>query len=137
MANELEAKRLHLLHQLVEYANATTRGGALLARDAAVRRGLAALAAEIEALRLLFYRVGALIETRETVRHESALAKVMADELGQKLTAFAMGAMPIVTRYSSLPATYASTRPPAIARCSTEPFLRYARPRGRRLARSA
>jgi alkylation response protein AidB-like acyl-CoA dehydrogenase len=79
-----------LLHQLVEYANATTRGGALLARDAGVRRGLAALAAEIEALRLLFYRVGAMIETRETVRHESALAKVMADELGQKVTAFAM-----------------------------------------------
>ena len=79
-----------LLHQLVEYANATTRGGALLARDAGVRRGLAALAAEIEALRLLFYRVGAMIETREPVRHESALAKVMADELGQKLTAFAM-----------------------------------------------
>jgi len=79
-----------LLRQLVEYANATTRGGALLARDAAVRRGLAALAAEIEALRLLFYRVGAMIETGEPVRHESALAKVMADELGQKLTAFAM-----------------------------------------------
>jgi len=34
--------------------------------------------------------LGAMIETRETVRHESALAKVMADELGQKLTAFAM-----------------------------------------------
>ena len=79
-----------LLHQLVEYANATTRGGALLARDAAVRRGLATLAAEIEALRLLFYRVGAMIETGEPVRHESALAKVMADELGQKVTAFAM-----------------------------------------------
>jgi alkylation response protein AidB-like acyl-CoA dehydrogenase len=66
------------------------RNGAPLARDTAVRRGLAGLAAEIEALRLLFYRVGAMLETGESVRHESALAKVMADELGQKLTAFAM-----------------------------------------------
>ncbi len=79
-----------LLRLLVEYANATIRGGAPLARDAGVRRGLAALAAEIEALRLLFYRVGSMLETGEPVRHESALAKVMADELGQKLTAFAM-----------------------------------------------
>ena len=79
-----------LLGLLVEYANNTTRGGAPLSRDAVVRRGLAALAAEIEALRLLFYRVGAMIEHGETVRHESALAKVMADELGQKLAAFAM-----------------------------------------------
>jgi alkylation response protein AidB-like acyl-CoA dehydrogenase len=79
-----------LLRLLVDYANSTTRNGAPLARDAAVRRGLAGLAAEIEALRLLFYRVGAMLETGEAVRHESALAKVMADELGQKLTAFAM-----------------------------------------------
>jgi len=79
-----------LLRLLVEYANATARNGAPLARDAAVRRGLAALAAEIEALRLLFYRVGWMIQRDEPIRHESALAKVMADELGQKLTAFAM-----------------------------------------------
>jgi len=79
-----------LLGLLVEHANVTVRGGAPLSRDAAVRRGFAALAAEIEALRLLFYRVGAMIEHGEGVRHESALAKVMADELGQKLAAFAM-----------------------------------------------
>lgn len=79
-----------LLKMLVEYANATPRHGAPLSRDAGVRRGLASLASEIAALRLLFYRVGAMIETRETVRHESALAKVMADELGQKVAAFAM-----------------------------------------------
>ena len=54
-----------------------------------MRRGLAALAAEIEALRLFFHRVGWMIQQGETLRHESALAKVMADELGQKVAAFA------------------------------------------------
>ncbi len=79
-----------LLRLLVEHANAATRAGAPLARDSGVRRGLAGLAAEVEALRLSFYRVAALIQRGEPVGHESALAKVMADELGQKLTAFAL-----------------------------------------------
>jgi alkylation response protein AidB-like acyl-CoA dehydrogenase len=79
-----------LLGLLVEHANTATRGGQPLARDAGVRRALAGLAAEIEALRLAFYRIGWMIQDGQTVGHESALAKVMADELGQKLTAFAM-----------------------------------------------
>ena len=79
-----------LLGQLVEYANTTTRGGALLARDPSVRRSLAALAAEIEALRLLFYRIGWMLERGELMGYESALAKVMADELGQKVAAFGL-----------------------------------------------
>jgi alkylation response protein AidB-like acyl-CoA dehydrogenase len=79
-----------LLDHLVEYANATTRGGALLARDPGVRRSLAGLAAEIEALRLLFYRIGGMLERGELMGHESALAKVMADELGQKVAAFGL-----------------------------------------------
>jgi alkylation response protein AidB-like acyl-CoA dehydrogenase len=79
-----------LLGQLVEYANTTTRGGALLARDPGVRRAFAALAAEIEALRLLFYRIGSMLERGELTGYESALAKVMADELGQKVSAFGL-----------------------------------------------
>jgi alkylation response protein AidB-like acyl-CoA dehydrogenase len=79
-----------LLGMLVRYANAATRGGAPLSRDPGVRRALAGLAAEIEALRLSFYRVGWMIERGEPAGHESALVKVMADELGQKLAAFAL-----------------------------------------------
>jgi hypothetical protein len=79
-----------LLGKLVEYANTMTRGGTLLAHDPGVRRALASLAAEIEALRLLFYRTGWMLEHAEVVRYESALAKVMADELGQKLAAFGL-----------------------------------------------
>jgi alkylation response protein AidB-like acyl-CoA dehydrogenase len=79
-----------LLGKLVEYANTTARGGVLLARDPGVRRALASLAAEIEALRVLFYRIGWMLERGEVVRYESALAKVMADELGQKVAAFGL-----------------------------------------------
>ncbi len=79
-----------LLTLLVDYANTATRAGQPLARDGSVRRSLAGLAAEIEALRLLFYRVGWMIQQGERVGHESALAKVMADELGQKVSAFAI-----------------------------------------------
>ena len=79
-----------LLGGLVEYANTTTRQGVLLARDGGIRRRLAVLATEIEALRMMFYRIGWMIQDGQPVRYESALAKVMADELGQKLAAFAM-----------------------------------------------
>jgi alkylation response protein AidB-like acyl-CoA dehydrogenase len=79
-----------LFGALVEYANRTTRAGTLLAHDGGLRRALATLATEIEALRLLFYRIGWLIQEGHAVPYESALAKVMADELGQKLTASAL-----------------------------------------------
>ena len=79
-----------VLDQLVEYANTATRRGAPLARDPVVRRQLASIATEIEALRMLFYRAGWMIEKGRPLTYESALAKVMADELGQKLAALGM-----------------------------------------------
>ena len=79
-----------VLDQLVEYANTSTRRGAPLSRDPVVRRQLATLATEIEALRMLFYRAGWMIETGRPLTYESALAKVMADETGQKLAALGM-----------------------------------------------
>jgi alkylation response protein AidB-like acyl-CoA dehydrogenase len=79
-----------VLDQLVEYANTATRRGAPLSRDPVVRRQLATLATEIEALRMLFYHAGWMIETGRPLTYESALAKVMADETGQKLAALGM-----------------------------------------------
>jgi 3-oxocholest-4-en-26-oyl-CoA dehydrogenase alpha subunit len=79
-----------ILGQLVEYANTTTAGGALLARDPVIRRRLADLATDIAALRVLFYRIGWMIEQGLPVTAESPLAKVMADETGQKLMALGM-----------------------------------------------
>jgi 3-oxocholest-4-en-26-oyl-CoA dehydrogenase alpha subunit len=79
-----------LLGELVEYANSTVRRGGPLARDPVVRRQLAGLATEIEVLRLLFYRIGWMIEQGLPTPYESALGKVLADETGQKLAAVGM-----------------------------------------------
>jgi alkylation response protein AidB-like acyl-CoA dehydrogenase len=79
-----------ILGELVEYANDTTVDGVPLARDAVIRRRLAQLAADIAAVRLLFYRVGWMIERGMPVTAESPMAKVMADETTQKLMALGM-----------------------------------------------
>jgi alkylation response protein AidB-like acyl-CoA dehydrogenase len=79
-----------VLRQLVEYANTTMVAGAPLARDPSVRRRLAAIASEIAALRLLFYRAGCLIRDGAPLSYETAMAKVYADETGQKLAQLGM-----------------------------------------------
>jgi len=79
-----------VLGQLVQYANTTTRGGAPLARDPVVRRRLAAMATELAALRLLFYRAACLMRDGGEISYETAVAKVYADESGQKLARLGM-----------------------------------------------
>ena len=79
-----------ILQDLLAYANTTTRGGKLLARDPFVRRQLASIATDIEVLRILFYRNGWLIREGLPTLYESALNKVFADETGQKLAALGM-----------------------------------------------
>jgi 3-oxocholest-4-en-26-oyl-CoA dehydrogenase alpha subunit len=79
-----------VLGQLVRYANATTRGGAPLARDPGVRRRLAAMATELAALRLLFYRAACRMRDDAPITYETAVAKVYADETGQKLARLGM-----------------------------------------------
>jgi alkylation response protein AidB-like acyl-CoA dehydrogenase len=79
-----------VLRRLVEYANTTERGGVPLARDPVLRRRLAAIAAEIAALRLLFYRAGCLIRDGAPIGYETTVAKVYADETGQKLARLGM-----------------------------------------------
>ena len=79
-----------VLGQLVQYANTTTRGGAPLARDPVVRRRLAAMATELAALRLLFYRAACLMRDGGEITYETAVAKVYADESGQKLARLGM-----------------------------------------------
>src|SRR5712671_4730671 len=79
-----------VLRQLVDYANTTLVGGAPLARDPLVRRRLAAIATDIAALRLIFYRTGCLIRDGAPLTYETAMAKVYADETGQKLARLGM-----------------------------------------------
>src|SRR5438552_3288562 len=78
------------LRQLVDHANTTLIDGAPLARDPTVRRRLAHMATELEALRLMFYRAACLIRDGGSISYETAVAKVMADETGQRLAQLGM-----------------------------------------------
>src|SRR5437667_12382036 len=73
-----------VLRQLVDYANATSADGRCLADNALVRRRLAHMATEIAALRFMFYRAACLIRDGGSITYETAVAKVMADETGQR-----------------------------------------------------
>ena len=79
-----------LLRLLVEYANATVRDGRPLGQDPVVRRRLAEVACDVAALGALFRRAGWLLATGAETRQESTLAKVFADETGQKLAALGL-----------------------------------------------
>ncbi len=79
-----------VLARLVEYANTTHAGGAPLAHDAGLRRRLAGMATELAALRGLFYRAACLLRDGAPITYETAVAKVLADETGQKLARLGM-----------------------------------------------
>src|SRR4030095_6113259 len=79
-----------VLRQLVAYGNTTYVRGVPLARDPGLRRRLAAIAADIAALRLIFYRTGCLIRDGVPLTYETAMAKAYADETGQKLARLGM-----------------------------------------------
>jgi alkylation response protein AidB-like acyl-CoA dehydrogenase len=79
-----------VLGRLVQYANTTTRHGVPLARDPSVRRRLAAMATELAALRMMFYRAACLMRDGAPITYETAVAKVYADESGQKLARLGM-----------------------------------------------
>jgi len=79
-----------VLGTLVQYANTTAVGGAPLARDPVVRRRLAAMATELAALRLMFYRAACLMRDGAPLTYETAVAKIYADESGQKLARLGM-----------------------------------------------
>ena len=79
-----------ILGELVQYANVTPRGGAPLAHDLGIRRRLATLATDVQAVRLLFYRIAWMIQEGMPTPYETALVKVMADETGQAVAALGM-----------------------------------------------
>lgn len=73
-----------ILGLIVEHVNATRPG------DAVARRRLAQAATEIAALRALFQRAAWLIEQGRPATGEISAAKVMADELGQRVLTLGM-----------------------------------------------
>src|SRR5258706_3469261 len=68
-----------VLGQLLDYANTTLGGGAPLARDPFGRRRLAAIATDIAALRLIFYRAGCLLRAGAPLTYEPPMPTVYAD----------------------------------------------------------
>jgi alkylation response protein AidB-like acyl-CoA dehydrogenase len=79
-----------VLGHLVSHANATTVRGVPLARDPVIRRRLAGLATDIAALSALFYRAACLLRDGAPITYEVAMAKILADETGQKLARLGM-----------------------------------------------
>jgi hypothetical protein len=79
-----------MLRQLVDHANLTIVDGAPLARNPVVRRRLAHMATELAALRLIFYRAACLMRDGGSITYETAVAKVMADETGQRFAQLGM-----------------------------------------------
>jgi len=78
------------LRQLVDYANTTITDGKPLAANPLVRRQLAHMATELAALRLMFYRAACLMRDGAPITYETAVAKVMADETGQRFAQLGM-----------------------------------------------
>src|SRR5437867_11409206 len=74
-----------VLRQLVEYANTTTVRGTPLARDAVVRRRLATAAVGVAARRAPSARTACPLSDGAPITYETAIAKVLADETGQKV----------------------------------------------------
>jgi hypothetical protein len=74
-----------ILARLVEHVRAADGGV-----DPALRRRLAEAATEIAALRALFLRAAWLIERGRPATGETSAAKVMADELGQRVLALGL-----------------------------------------------
>jgi len=79
-----------VLGEMVHYANVTVRNGVPLAHDQGFRQRLAILATDVQAVRLLFYRIAWMIREGLPTPYETALVKVMADETGQAVAALGM-----------------------------------------------
>lgn len=72
------------LEDLVEYCNETRKYGKKLSEDILIRDRIAELAIEIEAARMLAYRVADMQNRQEMSLMDAAAVKVFASELGEK-----------------------------------------------------
>lgn len=74
-----------IIEQLVQYARETRRDGVLLSKDPIVRHKLAESAVETEACRVMFWEAGWKLQNKKPATLEIAVAKLLADEMGQRL----------------------------------------------------
>jgi alkylation response protein AidB-like acyl-CoA dehydrogenase len=100
----IAARARSYFDQLVAYVLTTSRNGTPLARDPLVRDNLAALAAQIEAARLLAVETARVAGSGIVPIHQAAMVKVYASELMERLaeTALDMLGAGGALRYGSL-----------------------------------
>jgi len=70
----------------VDYAKETTVGGQPLSKNPLVRQKLAQLRIEVEANKLLYYRLAYMIDKGEIPNYESSMQKLFATETAQHIT---------------------------------------------------
>jgi alkylation response protein AidB-like acyl-CoA dehydrogenase len=77
------------LEELVVFCNETKRNGKALAGDPLIRNRLAAVACELEATRMLAYRVADLQNRNEMSLMDAAAVKIFSSETGERITKLA------------------------------------------------
>jgi alkylation response protein AidB-like acyl-CoA dehydrogenase len=77
------------VEELVKFCNETKRNGRALSKDPLVRNRLAQLAIEVEAGRMLAYRIADLQNHGEMALMDASAGKVFFSELGERLALFA------------------------------------------------
>jgi alkylation response protein AidB-like acyl-CoA dehydrogenase len=79
-----------ILDDLVEYSKSNYKNGVSLCTDSRNRQKLAQIKIEVEACKLLFYRIAWMLDQNIPVNYESVMGKIFADELGQRLVDIGM-----------------------------------------------
>ena len=74
-----------ILDDLIEYCKNRSRNGKPLYEDSLIRQKLAQIATDIETCRLAYYRMAWMLDQKVPIRHETAVGKTFADEMGQRL----------------------------------------------------
>ena len=74
-----------VLDDLIDYCKTNSRNGKPLHQDPVIRQKLAQMATEAEVCQLAFYRMAWMLDQKIPIKHEAALGKTFADEMGQRL----------------------------------------------------
>ena len=75
-----------LFDEMVQYAKETIVSGQPLSKDPLIRQKLAQIAIELEANKLIFYRLAHIIDKGKIPNYETSMQKLFATELAQKIT---------------------------------------------------
>ena len=75
-----------LFDEMVQYAKESVVSGQPLSKDPLIRQKLAQIAIELEANKLIFYRLAHIIDKGKIPNYETSMQKLFATELAQKIT---------------------------------------------------